>query len=69
MFLPEFPYEDQKHLLASLKASVIGQVLKWQEATDKAAAKERMLRDEVEQKNAEIASLKAALLKASEQSQ
>jgi len=59
--LPECRYENQDHLLAHLESCVVGQVSKWEETSQKTAAKERVMREAIEQRDAEIAKLRALL--------
>jgi hypothetical protein len=57
--LPEYAYKNQDHLLATLEDGVVEPVRKWEKATDKAAAKLRVLEEANRQKDAEIAKLRA----------
>jgi hypothetical protein len=59
--LPEYPYEDQARLLKSLETSVIGPIRVWERETDKSAARERLMREEITHQHAEIDRLKALL--------
>ena len=55
--LPEYRYESQQQLLDTLDTRVLASIKHWEEATDKAAAKERQMREEMEAQRAEIAKL------------
>ena len=57
--LPEYVYQDQDHLLATLEDGVVGPVREWEKATDKAAANIRLLEEANRQKDAELAKLRA----------
>jgi uncharacterized protein YjbI with pentapeptide repeats len=46
--LPEYRYESQQQLLAALDTGVLAPIKHWEEATDKAAAKERQMREQIE---------------------
>jgi len=59
--LPQFAYDDQAHLLASLESRVIDPVEVWERESDKGAARERLAADERARLEAEIAGLKQAL--------
>jgi uncharacterized protein YjbI with pentapeptide repeats len=57
--LPEYPYQNQDHLLATLEDGVVGPVRKWEKEIDKAAAKLRSLEEANRQKDTEIKKLRA----------
>jgi uncharacterized protein YjbI with pentapeptide repeats len=59
--LPEYRYESQQQLLDTLDTGVLARIKHWEEATDKAAAKERQMREEIEAQRAEIAKLNRQL--------
>lgn len=59
--LPEYPYRNQDHLLATLGDGVVGPVRKWEKMTDKAAAKLHLLEEANREKDAEIARLRAMM--------
>ena len=59
--LPEYRYESQQLLLDTLDTRVLAPIKRWEEATDKAAAKERQMREEIEAQRAEIAKLNQQL--------
>jgi uncharacterized protein YjbI with pentapeptide repeats len=59
--LPEYRYESQQQLLDTLDTRVLAPITHWEESTDKAAAKERQMREENEAQRAEIARLKQQL--------
>ena len=61
--LPEYRYESREQLLDTLDACVLAPIKHWEESTDKAAAKERQMREENEAQRAEIAKLKQQLAK------
>jgi hypothetical protein len=62
--LPEYRYESQQQLLDTLETRVLAPIKQWEEATDKAAAKERQMREEIEAQRAEIAKLNRQLAEA-----
>jgi hypothetical protein len=55
--LPEYRYQSQQQLIDTLDSRVLAPITQWEQATDKAAANERQLRDELEAQRAEIAKL------------
>ena len=55
--LPEYRYESQPQLLETLGTRVLDPIERWEQASDKAAAKERQMREEIEAQRAEIAKL------------
>jgi hypothetical protein len=59
--LPEYCYESQQQLLDTLDTGVLARIKHWEEATDKPAAKERQMREEIEAQRAEIAKLNRQL--------
>jgi uncharacterized protein YjbI with pentapeptide repeats len=59
--LPEYRYESQQQLLDTLDTCVLAPIKYWEEATDKAAAKERQMREEIESQRAQIARLNQQL--------
>jgi uncharacterized protein YjbI with pentapeptide repeats len=59
--LPEYRYESQQQLLDTLDIGVLAPIKHWEESTDKAAAKERQMREENDTQRAEIARLKQQL--------
>ena len=59
--LSEYRYESQQQLLDTLDTRVLAPIKRWEESTDKAAAKERQMREENESQRAEIAKLKQQL--------
>ena len=61
--LPEYRYESPQQLLDTLESRVLAPIKHWEEATDKAAVKERQMREEIEAQRAEIAKLNRQLAK------
>ena len=59
--LSEYRYESQHQLLDTLDTRVLAPIKQWEEATDKAAVKERQMREEIEAKDAVIAKLNRQL--------
>ena len=60
----EYRYESPQQLLDTLDTRVLAPIKQWEEATDKAAVKERQMREEIEAKRAEIAKLNRQLAEA-----
>jgi uncharacterized protein YjbI with pentapeptide repeats len=59
--LSEYRYESQQQLLDTLDTRVLAPIKQWEEATNKAAVKERQMRKEIEAQRAEIAKLNRQL--------
>ena len=59
--LSEYRYESQQQLLDTLDTRVLAPIKQWEEATDKAAVRERQMRETVQAQESEIAMLKAKL--------
>jgi hypothetical protein len=59
--LPEYRYESLQQLLDTLDTGVLARIKHWEEATDKPAAKERQMREEIEAQRAEIDKLNRQL--------
>ncbi|MCB0121985.1 MAG: pentapeptide repeat-containing protein [Caldilineaceae bacterium] len=59
--LPELSYNDTPDLLEKLASGIIRPIEAWEEATDKAAARERQMRELVQAQEAEIAALRRQL--------
>ena len=59
--LPEYRYESREQLLDTLDTRVLAPIEHWEESTDKAAAKERQMREENEAQRSEISKLKQQL--------
>jgi uncharacterized protein YjbI with pentapeptide repeats len=55
--LPEYRYDSQQQLLDTLGPRVLAPITQWEEATDKAAVKERQMRDEIDAQRAQIVKL------------